>query len=217
LDNSDDNRIEKIDPTAGRVIHMDESLHRRWKKVFGEFQSRDDNGGDVEMLEEQEDNPYLPFALELDWRIAQWVIKDGPGQNSFDHLLKIPGVCQPFNYKLLFNAFLILIKQVKEKLGLSYHNTRSLHQILDDIPSYIQRSPDQTFTIRHRDIIESIRSLWGDSAHAKNLVYAPRKVFTDNSKTNRVFSEMWTAKWWNTIQVTFLTLKNCFCISNYLL
>jgi hypothetical protein len=136
LDDSDDNRIKEIHPTAGRMIRMDESLHRRWKKVFGKFQSRDDNGGDIEMLEEQEDNPYLPFASELDWRIVQLVIKYGPGQNSFDRLLKIPGVCQPFNYKLLFNAFLILIKQVKEKLGLSYHNTQPLHQILDNIPDH---------------------------------------------------------------------------------
>lgn len=112
-----------------------------------------------------------------------------------------------------FHVFLTFIKQVKEKLGLSYHNTRSLHQILNNIPDragtwqtrYLtfKDHPDQTFIIHHRDIIESIRSLWGDPAHAKNLVYASRKVFTDDSKTNRVFSEMWTAKWWNAIQVIF--------------
>lgn len=92
LDDSDDNRVEEIHPTAGSIIRMDESLHRRWKKVFGEFCSRDDDNRDIEMLG-QEDNPYSPFASELDWRIARWVIKDGPGQNSFDRLLKIPGVC----------------------------------------------------------------------------------------------------------------------------
>ena len=95
LDDSDDDRVEEIHPTAGKVIRMDESLHRRWKKVFGEFHSspRDDGDGDIEMRGGQEDNPYSPFASELDWRIARWVIKDGPGQNAFDRLLKIPGVC----------------------------------------------------------------------------------------------------------------------------
>lgn len=97
LDDSDDNRVEEIHPTAGSIIRMDESLHRRWKKVFGEFRSRDDDNRDIEMLG-QEDNRYSPFASELDWRIAHWVIKDGPGQNAFDRLLKIPGVCQQFNY-----------------------------------------------------------------------------------------------------------------------
>ena len=42
---------------------------------------------------DQDSNPYMPFASELDWRIAQWAVKDGPGQNAFDRLLKIPGVC----------------------------------------------------------------------------------------------------------------------------
>jgi len=106
LDDSDDNRVEEIHPTAGSIIRMDESLHRRWKKVFGEFCSRDDDNGDIEMLG-QEDNRFSPFASELDWRIARWVIKDGPGQNAFDRLLKIPGVCQQFNY--LLSTFLIFI------------------------------------------------------------------------------------------------------------
>jgi hypothetical protein len=86
-----------------------------------------------------------------------------------------------------------------------------LYQILDNIPERAGKwqtrhltfkdYPDQTFIIRHRNVIESIRSLWGDPAHAKNLVYAPRKIFTDNSRTNRLFSEMWTGKWWHAIQV----------------
>jgi hypothetical protein len=39
-------------------------------------------------------NLYAPFASELDWRIAQWAVKDRPGQNAFfDGLLKISGVC----------------------------------------------------------------------------------------------------------------------------
>ena len=59
--------------------------------MFGEFHSRDDDR-DIDMLGGQ-DNLYSPFTSELDWRIAQWVIKDGPGQNFFDQLLKIPGVC----------------------------------------------------------------------------------------------------------------------------
>jgi len=68
LDDSDDSRVKEIHPIAGRVIHMDESLHKRWKKVFGEFHSRDDDG-DIDMLGGQ-DNLYSPFASELDWRIV---------------------------------------------------------------------------------------------------------------------------------------------------
>lgn len=89
LDDDNDERVEEIHPTAGKVIRMDESLHRRWRKLFGDFQAPD---GDVEMAGDHGENSYSPFASELDWQIARWVVKDGPGQNSFDRLLKIPGV-----------------------------------------------------------------------------------------------------------------------------
>ncbi|KAF8229332.1 hypothetical protein L208DRAFT_1061668, partial [Tricholoma matsutake] len=106
-----------------------------------------------------------------------------------------------------------LFHLVMEKLGLSYHsyhNSQSLHQVLDNIPEragtwqtqYLtfKDHPNQTFIIRHRNIIQSIASLWGIPEHAKYLVYAPRKIFTNSNKTNHIFSEMWTGKWWNAIQ-----------------
>lgn len=40
----------------------------------------------------EEPNKFFPFASELDWRVAQWAVKDGPGHNAFDRLLEIPGV-----------------------------------------------------------------------------------------------------------------------------
>ena len=103
-----------------------------------------------------------------------------------------------------------------EKLGLSYNNSRSLHQVLDNIPDQagtwqtqyltFKDHPNQTFIIRHRNIIQSIASLWGDPEHAKHLVYAPRKIFTDSHKTNHIFSEMWTGKWWHAIQVSNISI-----------
>ncbi len=101
--------------------------------------------------------------------------------------------------------------KVVEKLGVSYHNTRSLHQKVDSMPDragdWITRklsfkdSPNEEFTIRYRDPIKAIQSIWEDPSNADHLVYAPKKVFSDASKTNRIFNEMWTGKWWHGIQV----------------
>ncbi|KAL6301703.1 hypothetical protein BKA93DRAFT_818859 [Sparassis latifolia] len=33
------------------------------------------------------------------------------------------------------------------------------------------------------------------------MVYVPKRIFTDQNKDNRIYSEMWTGLWWNTIQV----------------
>ena len=62
------------------------------------------------MLEEGEDPKFHPFHSELDWNIAQWVVKDGPGNNAFDRLLKIPGV-----HSTLYTGLYLLAKF--EQLG----------------------------------------------------------------------------------------------------
>ncbi|KAF9465842.1 hypothetical protein BDZ94DRAFT_1145452, partial [Collybia nuda] len=99
---------------------------------------------------------------------------------------------------------------VKESLGLSFRNIRALHQKLDSIPEKagpwytktlcFKDKPDQKFTIQHQDVIQCIKSLWGDPAFTDHLVYQPRRVFSDNTRKNRIYSELWTGKWWNVIQ-----------------
>ncbi|KAJ7112281.1 hypothetical protein C8R44DRAFT_833175 [Mycena epipterygia] len=186
---SDDNshRITETHPTAGKVIRMHDNLHAKWKRSFGLAM---DGDGDVEMGGPDMLHGFAPFASELDWKIAEWVVKDGPGHKAFDRLLDIPGV--------------------REKLGLSYSNIRGLHQIIDEIPeraawtakllSFPDR-PHETYTIRYRDPLDAIRSLLGNPAHAKDIVYAPKRIFSSKKKDNRVYNEMWTGQWWTAIQV----------------
>ncbi|KAJ6540166.1 hypothetical protein DFH09DRAFT_1249545 [Mycena vulgaris] len=135
-------------------------------------------------------NGFAPFASELDWRIAEWVIKDGPGHKAFDRLLAIPGV--------------------REKLGLSYTNIRALHQIVDDIPDHagawtsktlsFPDRPAEKYLIRYRDPLTAIETLLGNPAYAKDVVYVPKKVFSDTDRDNRVYNEMWTGRWWTGVQ-----------------
>jgi hypothetical protein len=103
------------------------------------------------------------------------------------------------------------VLQVVDKLDLSYHNTRSLLQKVDSLPDRAGKwqtthlnfddDPKAQFTIRHRDPVEAIKSLWKNPALSEHLVYSPLKVFTNKSKTCRSYSEMWTGQWWNAIQV----------------
>jgi hypothetical protein len=96
-----------------------------------------------------------------------------------------------------------------------YSNIRGLHQIIDQIPeravwatktlSFPDR-PDEKYTIRHRDPLEAIRSLLGNPAHAKDIVYVPKQIFSSNKKDNRVFNEMWTGQWWAAAQVCHSSL-----------
>lgn len=79
LDDDDDEQVVQIDEDAGRIYRQDPPPKH--------FQV--DKDGDSLM---DNDNPFFPFSSELDWRVAQWAVKDGPGHNAFNRLLEIPGV-----------------------------------------------------------------------------------------------------------------------------
>ncbi|KAJ7864143.1 hypothetical protein B0H14DRAFT_2174243, partial [Mycena olivaceomarginata] len=152
LSDEEDEQVVEVHPTAGKVIRMSDDLYAKWAHSFGLEPDRD---GDIHMGGPDAPNGFAPFASELDWSIAQWVVKDGPGHKAFDRLLDIPGVC--------------------EKLGLSYSNIRGLHKIIDEIPeravwtskslSFPDR-PDEKYIIRYRSPLDAIRSLLGNPAHA---------------------------------------------------
>ena len=40
------------------------------------------------------ENPYAPFASQLDWEVAQWAKLRGPSSTAFSDFLKIKGVCR---------------------------------------------------------------------------------------------------------------------------
>ncbi len=44
------------------------------------------------------ENLFSPFKSELDWRVADWVVRDSPSNSLCDRLLKIPGVMHIQNH-----------------------------------------------------------------------------------------------------------------------
>jgi hypothetical protein len=88
LDDDDDDRITIVDENAGWIFRKDPP---RYNEV--------DNEGDTLMGEDCIRNPFEPFSSELDWMVAHWAVKDGPGHNAFNRFLEIPGVsnCDMFH------------------------------------------------------------------------------------------------------------------------
>lgn len=93
LDDGDDERIIIVDEEAGRILR---------KETPPSYTQ--DREGDVLMEGEEESSPFAPFSSELDWRVAHWAVKDGPGHNAFNRLLEIPGVSNQLN---IHKAFLM--------------------------------------------------------------------------------------------------------------
>lgn len=98
-----------------------------------------------------------------------------------------------------------------DKLQLSFKDVRQLFMKIDCIPDRASWKsetltfpdrPDEEHVVRYRDIIQAIKALLGNPSHAKHIVYKPRRVFSDQSKTKRIYNEMWTGRWWNAVQVS---------------
>jgi len=64
--------------------------------------------------------------------------------------------------------------------------------------------PNESFTLRYRDPIEALKSLWKDPQLSPEMVFAGRKIFSDETLKNQIFTEMYTAKWWHILQVSTL-------------
>lgn len=62
-----------------------------------------DEDGDTAMGSDSDDQRFRPFNSELDWKIAQWAVKDSASHAAFDRFLEIPGVrCQ--HWALILNT-----------------------------------------------------------------------------------------------------------------
>ncbi|KAH9910771.1 uncharacterized protein B0H18DRAFT_894472, partial [Fomitopsis serialis] len=190
--------VEEVNKTAGRVVGEGRTMRDAWRKHFAKQGSEDADDGDPtgkwtyvtgspNIIDES--SLWEPFDSETDWEIASWCVKEGISQGAVDRFLNIPNV--------------------REKLGLSYHNMRALLQKVDSIPERAEwmeqwitfkDRPGEQHLIQFRDIIAAIRALLGNPAHADRIVYRPRRIFSDASRKNRIYTEMWTGKWWNAVQ-----------------
>lgn len=86
--NDDEAPFIEEDRHAGYKLKMSQTLHTQWE----EHLSKHDEGSATPPAKVR-DRDYAPFASELDWRIAQWAVRDGPGRSSLDKLLALPKVC----------------------------------------------------------------------------------------------------------------------------
>ena len=95
-----------------------------------------------------------------------------------------------------------------DSLGLSYRNTRELNRIIDEeMPGRPRFKCEEvsiggeSFDFYFREVIPSLRALFGDPRFSKHLAFAPEHHYQDASHTTQVFSEMYTGKWWWSVQV----------------
>ncbi|KAG1828595.1 hypothetical protein DFJ58DRAFT_672192 [Suillus subalutaceus] len=135
-----------------------------------------------------DENPYHPFNSQIEWEVARWAKLRGATLTAFLDLLSIDGV--------------------SERLGLSFKNTNELNKIIDyELPTGRPKFKREQvvvagkpFNVYYRDIPECIKSLYGDPDFARYLTFAPKRHYTDEDQTVRLFHDMYTGKWWWNMQ-----------------
>lgn len=93
---------------------------------------------------------------------------------------------------------------------------RSLQKKIDELPKqaeWIQKTvtlegdASEEHLIQFRNPIEAIKSLWSDPSHMNDLKFAPEQHYSSPDRKGRIYNEMWTGKWWQTVQVCVLPFQ----------
>ncbi|KAG1828883.1 hypothetical protein DFJ58DRAFT_719762 [Suillus subalutaceus] len=135
-------------------------------------------------LANEEENVYHPFASKMEWEVARWAKLRGLSSTALSDLLAIEGG--------------------DERLSLSFKNANELNTIVDHglltgRPKFKREQivvAGEAFDIYYRDVIECVKSLYGDPDFAKYLAFAPERHYSDEDETIRLFHDMHTGKWW---------------------
>jgi hypothetical protein len=101
--------------------------------------------------------------------------------------------------------------KVVDALNLSYHTVRQLNEIIDTKlpgrPRFERKELDiggEHLDFYCRDILECIRSLYGDPQFTQDLAFTPERHYTSHERTSRIYNEMYTGDWWWSVQVRSL-------------
>ncbi|KZS96521.1 hypothetical protein SISNIDRAFT_407267 [Sistotremastrum niveocremeum HHB9708] len=142
-------------------------------------------------LQAEDKEMWSPFESEGHWDLAKWLATSGVSQNKINSFLKLP------------------VQDAK----FPFSSARGLYKTIDTLPkgpewktSDIKVTGDrltddgapevETVELYFRNILECIQDIIGDPALKDDMKCAPCRVWSDETKTERFYSEMWTGDWW---------------------
>ena len=200
------NVSDKFNPPAGKPI-------TRPANTSNDFERLREN------QESLGDQPWAPFSSIEDWDYARWIMNSGLSQRQIDAMLALDLVSQPNS---IANGFMTDAPGVQIKSSSpSFHNNRALLNKVDSLPTgpeweVIELSIEgrgangdreivtEKVELWRRDPVECVRELFSNPAFKNGIRYEPQKVYTNESRTERVFGEMWMGEWWWETQVSVL-------------
>ena len=92
---------------------------------------------------------------------------------------------------------------------------KELNNIIDNhmarLPSFQSKElhiGNERLDFHFRDMLQCIRTLYGDPAFARYMAHSPVQYYTSADQSCRVVNEMHTGNWWWSIQVRSKAIYN---------
>ena len=157
------------------------------------------------------------FSDEKDWELGWWILKSGTTQASTNELLQLKKVSKFFlvEYRVILKHH---TSQIQTESCTSFHNSRSLFQKIDALPSGPKWTCElfeiegdildeggatrtETVELWHRNPVECVQELIGNPDFKQYMKYAPYRLYENDDGTNQCWDEMVTGSWWWDIRV----------------
>jgi hypothetical protein len=187
-------------PKAGAVVGREDHVYTDWVRRF--------NPRNLDHVLDKDF--YAPFISYDDWQVARWTITEpnGPSQSAMDRLLRIGRDAKNLMSRTCMFVpicpFIDTSLQLANKIGVSWKNSRELHQVIDTIPdrapwsetNIFLRGSDVSHRIFFRNPIDCVRALWQNPAYADQMHYCPQRIYKNKTRSCRVYNELWSGDWW---------------------
>ena len=146
----------------------------------------------------RKENRYYPFSCKQEWGLVVWISQSGLPATEVDKFLRLPYVSRFFSSSCHDSLTLIKIHGIVP----SFRTARELHSRIEILPSpprwkacMVEVPGGRTrapIKFLFRDGVQCFSFLFGNPIFKDNMEYAPRRVWEDETKTSRLYSETMT-------------------------
>ncbi|KAH8979276.1 hypothetical protein EDB86DRAFT_2814758 [Lactarius hatsudake] len=126
-------------------------------------------------------NPYYPFQGREEWGLARFLARSSLSQSEIDEFLKLEWV---------------------QRLNPTFTSAHALRSLIESLPNpprwYCDRMVIEGYETEHpiyfywRDALSVIEYIFGNPVFASYMQYDPQRLWTDASRTERIYSEYMT-------------------------
>ncbi|KAH9009376.1 hypothetical protein EDB83DRAFT_2509004 [Lactarius deliciosus] len=168
-------------PTPPHVNTTTAEYHSRSSFIYGEKANTFERIAGDRFAHRRVNNPYYPFQGREEWGLARFLARSSLSQSEIDEFLKLEWV---------------------QRLNPTFPSAHALRSLIESLPDpprwYCDQmiiegyKSEQPIYFFWRDALSVIEYIFGNPVFASYMQYDPQRLWTDASRTERIYSEYMT-------------------------